>query len=358
MDDNTSSSRVRRRGSIFWPLLLVVIGVLLLFGNLGILTEGTWNVLWNYWPILLVLMGLDGIYRNEGLVGSAFISGLGVVFLLSNLGYLATDAFGLIIRLWPILLIAIGFDIIVGRRSVFASLLGLVLVLIVLVGAIFLMEVGVGANQVELSRTLQVNLENASTGVINLKPGTGKLEVQGGTEDGMLIQGSVPQADTDNYTQEVSFRGEQVDLKLENPAAIFVRNPGSFERWTWSINLTEAIPLDLNIDMGAGRVNADLEQVLLNQLQVDLGVGTAFLELPTTGSYSVQVDGGIGRIQIDVPEATGVRIEADTGLVIVNMPDSYRRQGDLYLSPDYESSEQKVQIRIDLGIGTVEVNEI
>jgi hypothetical protein len=106
-------------------LILIAIGVIFLLSNLGIVSGDIWQNLVRFWPLLLIAIGLDSIYRGEGLVGAAFMIGVGTVFLLANLGYLALDVWSLILRLWPLLLVAIGFDIIIGRRSWIASVAGL-----------------------------------------------------------------------------------------------------------------------------------------------------------------------------------------------------------------------------------------
>lgn len=46
---------MRRNSILFWGLIMVLFGVLLLLQNLGILTLNVWNV---FWPVLLILLGL------------------------------------------------------------------------------------------------------------------------------------------------------------------------------------------------------------------------------------------------------------------------------------------------------------
>ena len=65
--------------------------------------------------------------RRGSLVGPVILLGLGIVFLLNNLGVLEWSVWEVIFRLWPVLLIAAGLDFLIGRRSVWGSLLALVL---------------------------------------------------------------------------------------------------------------------------------------------------------------------------------------------------------------------------------------
>ena len=47
-----------RRG-VFWPLLLIALGVLFLMGNFGLISGVSWRAILSLWPLLLVLIGLD-----------------------------------------------------------------------------------------------------------------------------------------------------------------------------------------------------------------------------------------------------------------------------------------------------------
>jgi len=49
---------MRRAGPIFWPLLLIAVGVLFLLSNLDLLPFSPWQ-LWQLWPLILVVIGLD-----------------------------------------------------------------------------------------------------------------------------------------------------------------------------------------------------------------------------------------------------------------------------------------------------------
>jgi len=53
---------MRRMGPVFWPILLIVVGVVFLLSNLGLLAFNPWE-LWRLWPIILVVIGLDILLR-------------------------------------------------------------------------------------------------------------------------------------------------------------------------------------------------------------------------------------------------------------------------------------------------------
>lgn len=44
---------------LFWGLLLIILGTLLLLSNLGVITQD----IWNYWPVIFILIGLKFIFH-------------------------------------------------------------------------------------------------------------------------------------------------------------------------------------------------------------------------------------------------------------------------------------------------------
>ena len=45
--------------SLFWPLVLIGVGVIWLLGNLGVISWTNLTVLFRLWPLLLIAIGLD-----------------------------------------------------------------------------------------------------------------------------------------------------------------------------------------------------------------------------------------------------------------------------------------------------------
>ena len=81
--------------------------------------------------------------RRSSLVVPVILIGLGIVFLLNNLGILTWSVWDVIFRLWPVLLVAGGLDVLIGRRSAWGALLSLVLTLALVAGALWLYEAGI-----------------------------------------------------------------------------------------------------------------------------------------------------------------------------------------------------------------------
>lgn len=70
--------------TFFWPLLLIILGILFLLNNLELLPWSIWNNLWRFWPLLLVLFGLE-ILLGKGRLTNMVITLIGLILLLTIL---------------------------------------------------------------------------------------------------------------------------------------------------------------------------------------------------------------------------------------------------------------------------------
>ncbi len=343
------------RGSLFFPFLLIVVGLLFLFDNLRVLPGDIWSTIFSLWPLILVGMGLDGLWRRQGVVSAVLIIGVGVVFLMANLGYLTMNILDFILHFWPIFLIAIGFDIFIGRRSVTASLIGLVLILAILAGAVWLFGVRISTGQVLSGEQVSQPLQGASSAQVSLSPPAGSLSVQAQSEPGGLLVGQAGIPANQHLMQDYSMNGGRAQLALRVTGSNFVMLPGNANQWKWNLSLAPDIPLDLKVDMGAGETTLNLTGLELTSLKVDMGVGRTDVTLPQSGSYNAEIDQAIGEMVVWVPRGVGVRINPDTALVATNYPVDFQKQGDVIVSPNYDSTQDRVDLRLNLAIGSVSV---
>lgn len=47
--------------NVFWPLALVIMGLIFLASNLGMLPRDFWNL----WPVILIVVGLGGLLTSD-----------------------------------------------------------------------------------------------------------------------------------------------------------------------------------------------------------------------------------------------------------------------------------------------------
>jgi hypothetical protein len=345
--------RRRNRGSIFFALLLVILGVIFLLSNTGVIQGDVWSLIAQFWPLLLVVIGLDSIYKREGLVAPTFLIGIGVIFLLANLGYLSVNIWQMVLTLWPILLIAIGFDILIGRRSVWAAIAGMILILVILAGSLWLFGVSASQASSVQGETIQQSLDGATRAEVKIEPAAGDIQIGATSLDGILIEGSVPTKSSQNIESSYTVSGGVGTYLLrETGSRSFLpgQKPGQMD---WNLDLTDAVPLDLTLQLGAGNLQADLSTLDLDNLSVNTAVGNSEVILPAQDGLVAEIEGAIGQFEVTVPDGVGVQLQADTALVTLQVPPDFVRVGEAYQSPGYPSASQRIDLVVKLAIGNV-----
>lgn len=97
----------------FSGVLLVVFGALFLADQLGALSFG--HVFATWWPALLVLAGLlNLIERPAAPLGPIIMIAVGAGLLLANLHIIKFDR---VYRLWPLIMIALGLNILFSPKN-------------------------------------------------------------------------------------------------------------------------------------------------------------------------------------------------------------------------------------------------
>jgi hypothetical protein len=294
---------------------------------------------------------MDGGTRRGGLVGPMILIGLGIVFLLNNLGYLPWSVWPTLLRLWPVLLVAAGLDLLIGRRSVWGSLLAGLLVLAVLLGSLWLLHTETDWRAAQQQEVRQA-LDGATRAEVILTPAVGSVRLEPLTGSGNLIEGTVQLGRGERLVREYALGDGTAVFRLGSEGA-FVGPAGWGAASLWDLGLSPEVPLRLEVHLGAGDFDFDLTGLTLEELETNLGVGRTVVVLPGTGVYSAAIDGAIGETVVVVPAGLGLRVHLDTGLVGTQLPDGLDCAEDVCTSPGYFSAAHRVDLRVSHAIGSV-----
>ncbi len=336
---------------------MIIIGLFLLLSNLGYISGNVWSLIWQFWPLLLIVIGLDSIFKREGLVASTFILGLGVIFLLANLGYLNVSIWQMIFTLWPILIIAIGFDILVARRSIWASIAGMIVIVAILLGSLWLFGTSFASGTALNGNNFEQSLNGATQAQVILEGGAGEMQVRTASQPQTLLTGSISSDTNDQVQTSYSVSSGDGTYILRDTSVQGFVPFNTTQGQEWIFTLTEAIPLELTLGIGAGAMDVDIRHLQLETLTVNTAVGRTEVLLPERGRYTAHVSGAIGQIVIVVPRGVGVRVDTDTALVDVDLPEGFLDSGNVYESTDYDSSDNRVDLSVDLAMGNVVISQ-
>ena len=298
---------------------------------------------------------MNNRHRRPGITGPIILISLGVLFLLNNLGFIELNLWDVIMRFWPILLIAIGLDILIGRRSAWGAAIAAGVVLAILAGGIVFFDNQ--AQRTYASEDFEIPLGNVEEATISLDPALGYLLVDALPKgSNVLLRGEIRPFSGEKIGKTVDISGTRATIDLRTEGVIVAPFFGGWsDQPSWDLALHPEVATDLFVDFGVGKAELDLQDLQIGEIHVEQGLGQMILLLPSADNMDINLDGGIGEIRVVIPKDVGVRLRAGVGIGNVQVPSDFTRDGDFYLSPGYAAAENQIEMVIDLGIGSVQV---
>jgi hypothetical protein len=199
---------------------------------------------------------------------------------------------------------------------------------------------------------VSIPLEDATSAHIKLDHGAGRLTVRSGAGSGEILNGT--------FGNGLSFKshveGGRLEVKLRPSQQAWAWWPG--ESLDWDIRLNRDIPLSLKIDSGASASILDLSDLRLTDLDINTGASSTELTLPSNaGNTHVDIDTGASSLKVSIPSGVAGSIRVKSGIASVNInPRFPRLDSGLYQSTDFSTATNRVEMTIDAGVGSIEVN--
>jgi len=256
-----------------------------------------------FWGFILVIIGLALLLDNLGLLGNIDIWNL----------------------LWPLFLIALGAW--------------------VLLGTIF--------RRAPQTEHASIPLEGAQSARVRVQHGAGRLEVSAGSGMGVLAEG--------DFAGGLDFRsrreGNGLDVKMRPPEQLFPFTWSTGSTLDWSFGLTREIPLSLEFETGANESRLNLRDLRVTELRLKTGASSTTIDLPANaGLTRTFIESGAASVNVSVPEGVAARIRAQGGLSSIQVDTNrFPQMGNIYQSPDYDAAANKIEMEIQMGVGSVKV---
>jgi hypothetical protein len=327
--------------------------------------------------------------RYRSLFWPVILIGVGVFLLLGNLGVLPEHSLWTLVRLWPLILIIIGLDILIGRRSpLIGALIGIGAVALAVVLVFGAPELGiVPTGETLVTERFTETNGDATSAEINLNLSIGKTTISALTDS------------TDLFAAELTHFG-QIDFDVQdgNHKTISLsQGPLRYdfedlhwfdtENLQWEIGLSPVIPLSLNIDASIGQSVIDLNGLQIDEVDIHGDVGETTVTLPATvKTYNAKIEGGFGKFVVNLAAdaSLNLTIDGDVGEFTINIPsdanvriDAEVDIGDLHIdsrfdkisggesdflsdrgvweTPGFASADKKITIVFNGGIGSLHV---
>ena len=297
--------------------------------------------------------------KRTSLFGPIVLIGLGILLLLSNVGALNLDFWQLLFRFWPIFLIAAGLDILFGRRANGGALITLMLLLGLVFGGIWLGYVDAAPFENVQGEQFSQALEGAQRAIVTIESSMSQMKIGASDNNSALVEGAVALHHNEELSKDFVVTNGIATYTLTSDTRSFILPTfGRDADGLWELHLNRGLPLDLNVSTGVGSATLDLTTLDIADLQVHAGVGKVAITLPTQGLFAAKIQGGVGEITVLIPTTLAARIDAKAGLGSVRVEGDFEQNGSVYASANYESSINRVDLVVEGGIGALTVRQV
>ncbi|MBI4308009.1 MAG: hypothetical protein HY684_04310 [Chloroflexi bacterium] len=303
--------------------------------------------------------GSDGTGPLKLVLAVALIV-VGLIFLGLSLGLFSGDILSWTANLWPLLLILVGVGLLLGRGT--SWWIGIAVAVAVLLGlvAVGFLNQGrlLGTPTEARTQRFEKSLGSLKAAEVRLTFSAGDMEVKMLPSYSSLLaeaRFSYRPGSKEPTTdfREVDGRGILQIVSPEGPRSFAVAGKDE----AWDLGLAARVPLDLTVEGGAMKADLDLADSQLRTLRLNVGTSKLDVRLPReAGRTLVSIKAGTSAITLDVPRNVEARIKANLGLASFSIDgERFQKRNGFYMSRNYESAQNKVDLDIDAGVSTVTI---
>ncbi len=253
---------------------------------------------------------------------------------------------------WGILLAAVGVILLLQNIGVISFNIWPILwaLIIILIGVWILLGPILNRGSKEI-RQLSIPLQGAAEAEVVLQHGAGRIHLSALQTPGELLSGTYQGGLETRHTAGTITR---LELSPDTNGVWFGPGMG----FIWNFGLNRDIPIRLRLEAGAGETIMDLSDLLVKDLYIGTGASSTEVTLPARASYTqVKIEAGVASVRVRVPDGVAANIHMETGLTGKTIDTNrFAALGEgNYRSVDYENAANRVDIRVEAGVGSIEI---
>jgi len=300
--------------------------------------------------------------RGRSITGGLFIIAIGVFLLMFSL-HPDWDMWPIVSRYWPVILIVLGLGKIFdafqirnnGAEGSVASNVGAGSAVIAVIGILVLVAMFHGGKVVRQEQSQAIELQGAKSVTASVDLPSGTLDVAGGAP--RLLDAKLKYRDRDGVPQ-VNYtvgNGEgTLDINQDSPSHTHLAGSGN----DWQLRFADTVPLNLDVNIGAGKGDLRLNGMDVSNLNIKLGAGQLNLDLagPRKSDLHVDVQAGVGSGVIRLPKELGARVHASGGIGSVRA-NGMHEEGDDYVNDLVGKTPVTIYVTINGGVGHITLEQ-
>jgi hypothetical protein len=199
-----------------------------------------------------------------------------------------------------------------------------------------------------------VELGGAKSLRVEIAMGAGDLHVTGGAE--RLLEADF-NYNVDALKPILRYSGGKLVLRQPEVSGMpSLSGIGDF-RNQWDLRLYDDVPMDLNVDVGAGSGDLKLAGLSLTGLSITVGAGEYIIDL--SGDWArdldIAIDAGAAFVSLRLPRNVGVRVDVEDGPHTTEAT-GLTQDGGVYTNAAYGVSDVTLQVHMTAGIGRINLD--
>lgn len=313
--------------SYTFPIVLVFVGLLLLANNLGLISWQVWLHLWRFWPVIFIVWGVQ-LIAGRHIIGRILAVVVSVIFLFSVFALAIVSGDSSVRKEVKTRFPNFPMNVLEKVQPVILKKSEIITEDKYLASEMREINVDMVSNTYEITDNTSNNWLKVESEYLS---GTEPIIVSG-TQNENLLKLNVEQKPQISFgfwpgpmTQRIIVGKTNVrsDIKIDSTSG------------NGKIVLSELLVKDITFKTTSGNIDAQFTgKSIPEKVEVKVTSGNTKLLLPTDVGIRVTYSIRSGSIKVDDQNATG------TGV---------------YVSEDYDSATQKIEISIDITSGNVEI---
>lgn len=306
--------------NVFWGVLLVVVGALFIFSNLGFF-DFSFRAIFDMWPALLILWGVSMLPIKGGLKTIlSIVAVLLAVFVATTRDYSDhwTSHLGPNIHVGD-------FDWEDSEDDEYSS---------------------------ENTYTYSFNedyAESIKTAILNMDIAAGKFRIEDTTE--FLIDFEA-ENNLGQYKDEVMKNGSTTEIYVRLEDGNFKSGKNKNRAY---IKLNTQPVWEMKLDVGAADFVADLRDFKVSRVEIDGGASSIKIKIgDRQEETNIDIESGASAVKIYVPESAACEVVSNTVLSDLDL-DGFIKEGKTYRTPNFDEAKQKIYIELDAAISALNV---
>jgi hypothetical protein len=302
---------------IFWGLLFVSIGILILLKNLGLLYIDLGNI-WKFWPVVIILWGISYFTRNYIVKG--FIAGISAIILAVTLFAFFNSSYNFVFDAFSVK--DDDFNFTIDEHS----------------------------DTVGYSESYKTKIKNCD---FSLNAGAGSFSINDSTNN--LID-AVAQGKKNNYEliRKDSNDRSTVTMNMKNKHFVF---HDKINKNKTQIKLNTSPVWDLNFDVGAAAIDFDFSPFRTDNIDIKMGAAALKVKIgDKRDETKFNLKAGVSSIDILVPESSGCEIRCNTALSSKDFDGFEKVNSNLYKTDNFNTAKKKIYLDINTGISSIHIS--